>query len=552
MAALFHEIKDLGRLEKVVSVLASVGMHDFLDSIRLKSRKLFNIQLGKKELHAHSTAEKLRIAFEKLGPTYIKFGQLLSVRPDLVSKEYIKEFSKLQDEIAPFDSDEAKSIVENELGRPIHQVFKSFSTKPLSAASIAQVHLAVLKNGQKVVVKVQRPRIKEIIEHDMHVLYHFAQLMEKYINNSQKYHPREAVSEFERWISKELDFFIEARNAEKMYLNFKNNSAVKIPKVYWEYSTKRVLTLEYLDGVKLKDLDVSEPAKKELLKNLVNAMLKQIVEDGFFHADPHPGNIIILKGNRVGLVDFGIVGNLDNELKENIATLLISITRKNIDGIMSAVLDLNTSDSEINIKKIRQEIREDLNIWYVRHAREYSVEDIVTLVKIAADNGVHTPIDFILLAKALLTLDGVCQSLVPDYYLIEEIEPYMKKLVDERGSLEYIKDKVKSRAEQTLRMADKLPGQLAVLLRKLEKGKIKLEIEPKELKEVEHIAVGLEVAAEKISLGVVIGALLIGAGLLSRVEGMPVLLGWPLSSILYTVSTVFAVWMVISILRGME
>jgi len=552
MAPIIHEIKDLGRLERVISVLASVGLHDFLDRLRLKSRKLFNIQFGKKELHIHSTAEKLRIAFEKLGPTYIKFGQLLSVRPDLVSKEYIKEFSKLQDEIAPFDSDEAKQIVENELGKPIHQVFKSFSTKPISAASIAQVHLAVLKNGQKVVVKVQRPRIKETIDHDMHVLYHFARLMEQYIDGSQKYHPREAVAEFEKWIHKELDFFIEARNAEKMYVNFKNNSAIKIPKVYWDYSTKRVLTLEYLDGVKLKDFEASDSAKRELLKNLVNAMLKQIVEDGFFHADPHPGNIIIMRGNKIGLVDFGIVGNLDNELKESIATLLMSITRKDIDGIMNAVLDINTADSEINIKKIRQEVREDLNIWYVRHAREYSVEDIVTLVKIAADNGVHMPIDFILLAKALLTLDGVCQMLVPNYYLIEEIEPYMKKLLDSRSSLEYLKEKVKSRAEQTLRIADKLPGQLTVLLRKLEKGKIKIEIEPKELREVEHVARGLEVAAAKISLGFMIGALLIGAGLLARVETMPVLLGWPLSRILYIVSAVFAVWMIVSIMREID
>ncbi len=549
MATITHEIRDIARLNKVIAVLMSVGLHDVVDRLRLKGKKLFDIKLGKERQYSHSTPEKLRIAFEKLGPTYIKFGQLLSVRPDLVPKEYIKEFAKLQDQIPPFDYEDAKQIVESELGQPIHHIFKYFSKAPLSAASIAQVHLAVLKNGKKVVVKIQRPNIKETIEHDMHVLLYFARLIEKYIEDSRKYNPHELVGEFQRWIHKELDFFIEARNAEKIYQNFKNSKSVKIPKIYWEYSTRRILTLEYLDGVKLREFKDSGAAKKQILHTLVDATLKQIVEDGFFHADPHPGNIIILKDNKVGLIDFGIVGNIDGDMKEQIASLLISITQKDIDGIMNVILDMNLSDADVNLKKIRQEIREELNIWYVKHSREYSIEDLVTLTKIAADYGIRLPIDFILLTKAVLTIDGVCQMLEPGYYLIDEIEPYMKKLVDEKNSIEYIKDRVQKRATEAARFVDKLPGQLVNALRKLEKGKIRLEIEPKEIKEIEHLATGLEIAAEKVALAMIISAFLVGAALFARVEALPLILGWPLSKLLFLAGAVFGIWMILSIIR---
>ncbi len=549
MRGLADEVRDIGRFNKIVAVMAGVGLHDVADRLKLRGRRLFDIRFKKEKHYERSTPEKLRLAFEKLGPTFIKFGQLLSVRPDLVPKDYILEFSKLQDSVAPFDYEDVKAIVEAELGRPLHHSFKYFSKTPLSAASIAQVHFAILKNGQKVVVKVQRPKIKQTIEHDLHVLYYFAKLIEKYIEDSKKYNPHEVVDEFSKWIAQELDFFIEARNAEKVYQNFRGVKYIKIPKVYWDLSTRRVLTLEYLDGQKLRNLKCPESEKKRILRNLVDASLKQVVEDGFFHADPHPGNIIILKDNVIGLVDFGIVGHIDSEMKEQIAALLVSLLRKDIDGILNAILDMNISEADINVKKIQQEIRNTLNIWYVKRAKEYASEDLVTLAKLSADNGIKLPIDFILLTKQILTLDGVSQLLDPNYYLIDEIEPYMRKIVSERSSLQYIAARVKERSLEAARFADRLPGQLVHLLRKLEKGKIRLEIEPKEIREVEHLAVQMEIAAEKIALAVMISAIIVGAALFSRVEQLPFIFGWPLSKILFLIAAVFGFWMILSIIR---
>jgi len=549
MATPIHELRDIGRFNKIVAVMLSVGLHDVADRLKLKGRKLFYYKFGKEKHYARSTPEKLRIAFEKLGPTFVKFGQLLSVRPDLVPKEYVQEFSKLQDQIPAFDYEDVRAIVEGELGKPLHHFFKYFSKVPISAASIAQVHLAILKNGQKVAVKVQRPDIKEKIAHDMHILFYFAKLIEKYIEDSKKYNPREVVEEFAKWIEKELDFFIEARNSEKLYQNFRGVNYIRIPKVYWNLSTRKILTMEYLDGVKLKSLKDSELQKKIILRHLVDASLKQVVEDGFFHADPHPGNIIIMKNNVIGLVDFGIVGHIDAEMKEQIASLLIAMLNKDIDNIMNAILDMNISDAEINAKKMRQDIREQLNLWYVKRAREYTAEDLVTLTKLSADIGIKLPIDFVLLTKQILTLDGVSQLLDPNYYFIDEIAPYMRKLIAQRSSLEAIAERVKARTFEAARFADKLPGQLVNALRKLEKGKIRLEIEPKEIREVEHLATQMEIAAEKVALAVMISAIVIGAALFSRVEQLPFILGWPLSKILFLVAAVFGFWMIISILR---
>jgi len=549
MATLIHEIRDIGRFNKIVAVMASVGLHDIADRLKLKGKRLFDLKFRKEKHYARSTPEKLRIAFERLGPTFIKFGQLLSVRPDLVPKDYVIEFSKLQDSVPPFDYEDAKAIVEAELGKPVHHFFKYFSRTPLSAGSIAQVHVAILKNGQKVIVKVQRPDIKEKIEHDMHILFYFAKLIEKYIEDSKKYNPHEVVEEFSKWMQKELDFFIEARNAEKLYQNMKNLNYIKIPKIYWKYSTRRVLTMEFLDGSKLGNLKDSESEKKKILQKLVDASLQQIVEDGFFHADTHPGNILILKNNVIGLVDFGIVGHIDAAMKEQIASLLISMLNKDIDGIINSVLDMNISDAEINVKKLRQDIHEALNLWYVKRAKEYTAEDLVTLTKLSTDHGIKLPVDFVLLTKQILTLDGVSQLLDPNYYFIEEIEPYMRKLIAQRSSLKFIAERVKERSIEAVRFADKLPNQLVNTLRMLEKGKIRLEVEPKEIREVEHLATQMEVAAEKIALAVMISAIVVGAALFSRVEQLPFIFGWPLSKALFLIAAVFGFWMILSILR---
>ncbi len=547
MATLTHEIRDIARFNHIMAVLAEAGMHNFLTRIKLKGKKLFNWQF--KPQPEMSSAAKLRHAFENLGPTFIKFGQLLSVRPDLVPKEYVAEFSKLQDSVKEFDFEDAKIIIETELGGPISKFFRSFSKTPLSAASIAQVYEAQLKNGQLVVVKVQRPRIREIIEHDLHILSFFAKMVEKHIEDAKKYNPAEVVEEFSKWIHQELDFQIEARNTERFYNTFKDSHTIKVPKVYMKYTAKRVLTLEKIEGVPLRKFHGDPKRNKIIMQALADTFLKQVMEDGYFHADPHPGNILITD-HKVALIDFGIVGSLDDDLKEQIAALLVSLVEHDLDGVINAILDMNISEDDVNIKKLRQEIRQQLNLFYVKSANEYAAQDLADLTKIAHDNGMHLPLDFILLTKQILTLDGVSKLLVSNYSYVETITPYVKQFAESHRSLEYIKQRLERRLKESLRAVDKAPMQIARFLHKLEKGKITLAIETKELKEIEHLALGLESSSEKIALAFLIGTMSVGIALFARVETLPMLFGWPISRILFLVATFFGFWMIISILRA--
>ncbi|MBI2040588.1 MAG: AarF/ABC1/UbiB kinase family protein [DPANN group archaeon] len=546
MATITHEIRDIARFNYIMAVLAEAGLHNFLTRVKLKGKKLFN--WGFKPQPEMSSAEKLRHAFEKLGPTFIKFGQLLSVRPDLIPREYVMEFSKLQDSVKEFDFEEAKLIIESELGSPINRFFRAFSKTPLSAASIAQVYEAQLKNGQRVVVKVQRPRIKDTIEHDLHILFFFAKLIERHIEDSKKYNPTEIVEEFSKWIHQELDFQIEARNTERFYNMFKDSATIKVPKVYMKYTSKKVLTLEKIDGVPLRKFHGDAKQNKKIMHELADAFLKQVMEDGYFHADPHPGNILITD-DRVGLIDYGIVGSLDDELKEQIAALLVSLVERDIDGVVNAILDMNISDEDVNVKKLRQDIRQQLNLFYVRSANEYAAQDLVDLTKIAHDNGLKLPVDFVLLTKQILTLDGVSKMLVSNYSYVETITPYVKQFAESHRSLEYIKQRLEKRLKESLRAVDKAPMQFSRFLHRLEKGKVKIEVEPKELKEIEHLARELESSSEKIALAFLIGTMSVGIALFARVETLPIFFGWPVSRILFLIATFFGFWMIISILR---
>ena len=548
MAAILHEVRDLARFNHILGVMAEVGLHNFIDRLKLRGKQKFNWQFKKN--HPYSTPEKLRVAFEKLGPTFIKFGQLLSVRPDLVPKEYVDEFSKLQDSVHEESWEDIKQQVESELGGPVHKFFKHFSQKPLSAASIAQVHMAVLKSGEIVAVKVQRPNIQDIIDKDVHILTYLAKLVERYVEDSHKYNPQEVVDEFSKWIKRELDFFIEARNAEKFYQNFKGVKDVKIPKIYWDYSTKKILTMEYIEGKKLKELKLNTDAKQKILKTIAEASMKQIIEDGFFHADPHPGNIIIMSGNRVAFIDYGVVGNIDDQLKEQMAVLLMALLDKNVDDIVNVILDMNISDEEVNVKKFRQDLRENLNIYYIKNTNRYAIQDLANVAKLSTDHKIRLPIDFVLLTKAVLTLDGLAMQLDPSYSVVDKLSPYMKDYADKRKSLGFLKDRLEQRGKEFVRFADKLPAQLTHLFRRLEKGKITLEVAPKEIKELSELTREVEGAAEKMALALMIGAIAIAAALFGKYETLPFILGWPLSRFIFLIASFFAFWMIISILRG--
>ena len=298
--------RDAKRVKDVVNILLKQGLGYSIEKMNLKSHLTF----GKKTKDVSkrvSTQVKLRKAMEELGGTFIKFGQLLSIRPDLIPESYCEEFAKLQDNVRPFPYEQVKDVIEKDFKKPIHKVFIHFEKTPIAAASVGQVHMAKLRTGETVAVKVQRPNINQIFESDIDILYYIANLAEKHIPELKDYNPVAIVNEFENYTKRELDYNLEGKNIDVFYKNFVGSKTIKIPRVFLSYTSKRVLTMEYIDGININKYKATKEEKKKIIKNLLSCFMKQILEDGFFHADPHPGNIFILKDHRIELLDFGIV-----------------------------------------------------------------------------------------------------------------------------------------------------------------------------------------------------------------------------------------------------
>lgn len=317
-------------------VVEEIGFAQFLSL----PRKMF---FDAKEKDGKTTGERIRLVLQELGPTFVKLGQIASTRPDLLPEEIIHELEKLQDQVSPFSFEEVRNIVQKELGADLNQIFRQFADVPLAAASIGQVHQAILHSGEKVAVKVQRPNIANVIETDLEILQDLAILAERRLEWAARYQIRDMVDEFSRSLRAELDYTIEARNAEKISNQFKNDPNIYIPKVFWEYSTKKVLTMEYVEGVKFNELERLKQNGynlKNLADRLTKAIFRQIFIEGFFHGDPHPGNVLVLPGEAIAFIDFGMVGRLNPEMKYHFSSLVIALMRQSTDGVIKSICQM--------------------------------------------------------------------------------------------------------------------------------------------------------------------------------------------------------------------
>ena len=329
-------IKNLKRAQQIFSVLLKYGFDDIVSALR----KDLAIKLGKgliRKTPSLKREERVRKVFEELGPTFIKLGQILSLRPDIVPLKIADELRKLQDEVPPFSSEEAVKIVEEEIGKKAKEIFSYFSMDPMAAASIAQVHRAKTFSEEEVVVKIKRPDIEKIIALDLDILFHLAKIAEQRITEVKLYNPIQILEEFSSTLQKEINFYNEGRNIDRFRRNFEADSSVYIPKVYWELSGERILTMEFIDGVKCSDLKKIEEKgldRKKIAYNGAQLILKQAFDHGFFHADPHPGNLYVLEGNVIAPLDFGIVGRLSDEMREELEDILLAVIKKDVNRIL--------------------------------------------------------------------------------------------------------------------------------------------------------------------------------------------------------------------------
>lgn len=548
------------RLQEILNVFIKHGFGQIIDQIHLgrfialkKRLKSF----GRWPYYKASTlAERLRTAFEELGPTFIKLGQLLASRPDLVTVNYAKEFKKLQDRVPPFKVEQVYEIIEKEFGVSVENIFQNFNPEPIGSASIAQVHEAVLMDGRKVIVKVRRPGIKEQIMLDLTILQGLAKLIEKYVPESKLFDPVGIVDEFSKSITKELDFRREARNAIIFRENFKDDPSVYIPYVFRELTTERVLVMEKVEGVRIDDVEsIKEKGLniESLLNALIDMYFKQIFDHGFFHGDPHPGNILVREDSRIALVDFGIVQRIDEEFKEAYANVALAIINQNIDQLITEYLKLGIIPDDIDKEKLRKELKEDIEEIlfpiYTYRIEEIKISELLeSIMKVALKHRLRFLPELLLIDKVLIMLEGLTRELCPKISIIELLKPYARKIISKRLHPEFYLNKTLKALREFKDALENIPFQFKTLLKKAVKDEITVRMYHVNLPE---FIKDIDKASNKISFSLIVSAMILSSAIMHAAQVKPLIHGVSVFGLITGVVAFFlGLWLIISIIRS--
>ena len=438
-----HSYRHINRYREIIVILVKYGFGDLITRTHLEKyvdlgKKVLR-RKGGKEIASLSRWERIRMALEELGPTFVKAGQIMSSRPDILSHELIVELEKLQDSVPPFSGEEAERLVEQELGKPISDLFYEFTDTPIASASIAQVHEAVLEGGEKVVVKVQRPRIEQIIEVDLEIMLHLATLMEKHLQGMDILNPAGIVNEFERSIRKEIDFTIEATHIERFGSNFRRVQTIHVPKVYRNYTTRKILTMEFIDGIKVSNIDAllkSGNDPKIIASWGTDLVLKQVFEHGFFHADPHAGNIMVLDNNIICFIDFGMMGRPLPKQREYLSSIIVGIVNRDAKRITKTFLQLSNSRRIENIDQLEYQVGELVDQYSYLPLKDINMGQLLNeVIKLFVAYKLKMPPNLYLLVKALVSIEGVGRVLDPDFNMVKHMEPFAKDIIKQRLSV---------------------------------------------------------------------------------------------------------------------
>jgi ubiquinone biosynthesis protein len=456
---------------------------------------------------------RVRKMLEELGPTYVKIGQVLSMRPDLLPPEYIKELSNLYDSADPFEFDLVKAQLESELGNKISKIFLSFEETPIAAGSIGQVHRAVLKDGTKVVVKIQRLGIEDTINTDLDIVYKLANLAEKNIPSFRTFQPVEVVHELDRMLHNEMNYTVEAKNGIQMYKNFEKVDWVKIPKIYEEYSTRKILVMEYIkghrlarEGFKVKGID-----NKKLSKNIARAMMKQMFIDGFFQADPSLGNIIVIDENNIAFIDFGAVGKISTRRRQMLIEMLIAVAGHDAETVTDLILEMGEVGKDFNKKDLVRDVQDVLDYYYTEKPSVYDETIANNIIELSRKYDVRLPADFTLLERALYETESTCRSLDPNFDLLASSGPIIKDLVAERFSPDKELKELFQTFQKYYKVFKFLPGRVDKILKKLEDGELKVKMD---VKGATHLETRLTQMMKRIEISLVICALILATTLI--------------------------------------
>ncbi|MDP6641984.1 MAG: AarF/ABC1/UbiB kinase family protein [Candidatus Nanoarchaeia archaeon] len=532
----FTSLRDLKRIKNIVSVLFKHEFGYFIERLDLKKYLRFNRKIQQAKFSEQTlTPKRFRLAMEELGGSFIKLGQLLSLRPDLLPKEYCEEFFKLQDNVRPLSYRQVKSIIEKEFKQPLRQIFKSLDKHPIASASIGQVHKGKLKSGEKVAVKVQRPNMKELFEADIDIMYKLAGMLEKRVPETKLYRPTQIIKEFEEYTKKELDHSQEAKNIDD-FSKVNQNKDIVVPKVFWNYTKQKVLTMEFIDGKKIHNVkkfsDINS-YERIVMNNIASSTIKQILEYRIFHADPHPGNILLLWDNKIALLDFGIVGRLDEDLAEKIENVFISLMKPNSSLLANSLIKLNFVDKKVSQIELKKDLSENLSKYYSVSSKEFNLtEAMYSVLAVSRKYEMQFPNDFVLLVKTLITVDGLAKTIYPSFNFIEELKPYTQELIRKKSSTKYLIDSLKKTLLDFKNTFSKAPQEFKKTMRAVQSPKVKVDIEDAD---VQKFVLELDRSSNRVSFGLIIAALLIGSALMFAAKLPPFVYDLSLVGIIFLI-----------------
>jgi len=550
-------VRNLQRYREMARVLVKHGFGELADLLELQPylalpRRL--VQRWRQEVQPLGAPKRLRLALEELGPTFIKLGQILSTRPDLIPPDYIVELARLQDTVPPAPWEPVRVQIESELEAPPEELFAAFDPVPVAAASLSQVHNATLPDGSEVVVKVQRPNIEATIETDLEILLDLARLLQRRTPLGQIYDLPEIAEEFAITLRAELDFYREGRNAERFRANFADEPCLYIPQVYWDYTTRRVLVLERISGIKIDDiaaLDAAGYDRHRVGLHVARMVIKEVLEDGFFHADPHPGNFVVMPGEIIGAMDFGMVGYLSQRERDNLIRLYVVAVQLDEEGIVDQLIRMGAVAGRVDRAGLRRDIAHLLHKYHGLPLKEVRAREVVDeVMPVAFRHHLHLPSEYWLLGKTLAMMEGVGLKLVPDFDIFAVSEPYVRRFMWQMTSPRSWGPPLLRGAGDWAELLGLVPRIGSRLLTSAERGELEVTLRHRGLDQALR---RLDRLANRLSLSVLLAALIVGLALLIPVFNLEEQGGLTAALVVgvgFAGASLLGLWLVVSILRS--
>ncbi|MGH7201726.1 MAG: ABC1 kinase family protein [Planctomycetaceae bacterium] len=543
-------LRNLGRSREIARVLMRYGFEDVVERLHLGRY----VQWGRRVIFRRrepdllrTRAMRIRLALESLGPTFIKFGQVASTRPDLLPPDVIDELSHLQEKVPSFPSRIAVQILERELGAPLEQLFASFDRLPIAAGSLAQVHRAEHLDGTPLAVKIRRPNVVRDVERDLSLMVELAHLIERHIPEAEIFDPVGLVGQFSRTIRRELNFLREGRTCDEFRRLFRNDATLYVPRVYGELCTEAVLTMEFVEGYRVdqtEEMTAAGICTHSVAANGARIFMKQAFGLGLFHGDPHPGNIRILQDGSVCLLDFGMVGLLEDDKRDRLVDLFLAIARQDVRRVVTLVKSLGQPSRPLDEPLLRADTREFIETYYGVPLEKLKVGNMLSdFVGVLSHHGIRCPPDLMLLIRALVTLEGTGRDLDPQFNLAQYLAPFVEECVKDRFNPKRIKEKVWSETQTLLELAHEMPVHVARTIEKLSQDELKVQFEHRGLDRLIH---GMDKVSNRLVIGLVMSSLIVASALIIQAGPEYRWVSLPV----FVLSSLLGLWLIYGVFRS--